>query len=300
MRIVLFGKNGQVGWEFQHTLPMLGEVIALDRTELDVSDLQAVERSLREWRPHLIINASAYTEVDQAEKDVDLAMRINAEAPGVMAKVARDLGAVLIHYSTDYVFDGTKGAAYTESDTPNPLNLYGVSKRKGEENIEQAGGAYLILRTSWVYSLRGNSFVNKVLKWSRQNTTLKIVKDQVSNPTWARALADVTALLLARSGMDLYSYVQERRGIYHLAGRGFASRYEWAKHILACDPNPSKQITQSLQPTSSEEFPTPARRPLFSALDCSHFESTFGLRLPAWDETLKLALRDSALSPDRG
>lgn len=300
MRIVLFGKNGQVGWEFQHTLPMLGEVIALDRTELDVSDLQAVERSLREWRPHLIINASAYTEVDQAEKDVDLAMRINAEAPGVMAKVARDLGAVLIHYSTDYVFDGTKGAAYTESDTPNPLNLYGVSKRKGEENIEQAGGAYLILRTSWVYSLRGNSFVNKVLKWSRQNTTLKIVKDQVSNPTWARALADVTALLLARSGMDLYSYVQERRGIYHLAGRGFTSRYEWAKQILACDPNPSKQITQSLQPTSSEEFPTPARRPLFSALDCSHFESTFGLRLPAWDETLKLALRDSALSPDRG
>jgi dTDP-4-dehydrorhamnose reductase len=300
MRIVLFGKNGQVGWEFQRTLPMLGDVIALGRAELDVSDLQAVERGLREWRPHLIINATAYTEVDQAEKEADLAMTINAEAPGVMAEVARDLNAVLIHYSTDYVFDGTKGMPYTESDVPNPLSVYGLSKRKGEEHIEQAGDAYLILRTSWVYSLRGNSFVNKVLKWSRQNTTLKVVSDQVSNPTWARALADVTALLLAKSGMDLYSYLHERRGIYHLAGRGFTSRYEWAKHILACDPNPSEQLTRSLQPASSEEFPTPAHRPLFSALDCSHFESTFGLRLPAWDETLRLAMLESAARNNQG
>lgn len=292
MRIVLFGKNGQLGWEFQRIIPILGEVIAPDRQELDLCDLLLIETKLREWQPDLIINASAYTEVDQAEKEPELAMKINAEVPGVMAELSRALGAVLIHYSTDYVFDGTKGTPYTEADVTNPLNLYGKSKLIGEQNIEQAGDAYLILRTSWVYSLRGNSFVNKVLKWSRQNKNLKIVNDQVSNPTWARTLAEVTTLLLAKNSIHLHERILETSGIYHLAGSGYTSRYEWAKQILANDPTRSEQIVQSLEPAISEEFPTLAIRPLFSALDCTRFEETFGIQLPAWDSTLKLAMAD--------
>ena len=290
MKIVLFGKNGQLGWESQQMLPILGEVISLDRKELDLCDLDAIQKILSEWKPNLIINASAYTDVDGAEKETDLAMKINALAPGIMAEMSRKLQAVFIHYSTDYVFDGGKNALYTETDQTNPLNMYGKSKLMGEENIRQAGEAYLILRTSWVYSLRGNSFVNKVLKWSRQNKTLKVVSDQVSSPTWARTLAEITSFVLAQNKKDLYENIHERHGIYHLAGSGFTSRYEWAKQILANDPERSEQIVQAIEPALSEEFPTPAVRPLFSALDCSQFEETFGLQLPAWNSTLQLAM----------
>jgi len=290
MKIVLVGKNGQLGWEFQRMLPILGEVISLDRKELDLGDLDAIQKALSEWKPNLIINASAYTDVDGAEKETDLAMKINALVPGIMAEISRKLRAVFIHYSTDYVFDGGKNALYTETDQTNPLNMYGKSKLMGEENIRQAGEAYLILRTSWVYSLRGNSFVNKVLKWSRQNKTLKVVSDQVSSPTWARTLAETTSFVLAQNKKDLYENIHERRGIYHLAGSGFTSRYEWAKQILANDPEPSEQIVQAIEPALSEEFPTPAARPLFSALNCSHFEETFGLQLPGWNSTLQLAM----------
>jgi len=290
MKIVLFGKNGQLGWESQRMLPILGEVISLDRKELDLCDLDAIQKILSEWKPNLIINASAYTDVDGAEKETDLAMKINALAPGIMAEMSRKLQAVFIHYSTDYVFDGGKNALYTETDQTNPLNMYGKSKLMGEENIRQAGEAYLILRTSWVYSLRGNSFVNKVLKWSRQNKTLKVVSDQVSSPTWARTLAEITSFMLAKNKKDIFENIRERSGIYHLAGSGFASRYDWAKQILANDPEPSEQIVQAIEPALSEEFPTPAVRPLFSALDCSRFEETFGLQLPGWEQTLKLAM----------
>ena len=290
MKIVLFGKNGQLGWESQRMLPILGEVISLDRKELDLCDLDAIQKILSEWKPNLIINASAYTDVDGAEKETDLAMKINALAPGILAEMSRKLRAVFIHYSTDYVFDGGRNALYTETDQTNPLNMYGKSKLMGEENIRQAGEAYLILRTSWVYSLRGNSFVNKVLKWSRQNKTLKVVSDQVSSPTWARTLAEITSFMLAKNKKDIFENIRERSGIYHLAGSGFASRYDWAKQILANDPEPSEQIVQAIEPALSEEFPTPAVRPLFSALDCSRFEETFGLQLPGWEQTLKLAM----------
>jgi dTDP-4-dehydrorhamnose reductase len=290
MKIVLIGKNGQLGWEFQRILPILGEVISLDRTELDLSDIQAIQKILGELKPNLIINASAYTEVDLAEKETDLAMKVNALAPGVMAEISRKLNAVLIHYSTDYVFDGRKNAPYTESDQTNPLNVYGQSKLIGEENIKQAGHAYLILRTSWVYSLRGNSFVNKVLKWSRQKENLKIVSDQISSPTWARMLAEVTSFALAQNKKDLYETIHERRGIYHLAGSGYTSRYDWAKQILANDPEQSEQIVKAIDPALSEEFPTPAERPLFSALDCARFEATYSLQLPDWNSTLQLAM----------
>jgi dTDP-4-dehydrorhamnose reductase len=290
MKILLIGKNGQLGWEFRRILPILGDVTSLDRQELDLCDRDAIQKTLRELKPELIINASAYTDVDRAEKEAELAMQINALGPGVMAETARQLRAVFVHYSTDYVFDGEKNACYSESDRINPLNIYGKSKLAGEENIRQTGEAYLILRTSWVYSLRGNSFVNKVLKWSRQNKTLKVVNDQISGPTWARALAEITSFVLAQKKTELYEYIHERNGIYHLAGNGFTSRYEWAKQILANDPSPSEQIAQAIEPARSEEFPTPAVRPLFSALDCSLFQETFGLRLPDWKNTLQLAM----------
>jgi dTDP-4-dehydrorhamnose reductase len=290
MNIVLFGKNGQLGWEFRRILPLLGNVICLDREELDLSDGDAVQRTLNELKPDLIINASAYTDVDRAEKEPELATKINALAPGIAAETSRRLGAVLIHYSTDYVFDGSKDSPYTESDRTNPLNMYGKSKAMGEEHIQQAGDAYLILRTSWVYSMRGNSFVNKVLGWSRKNSTLRVVDDQVSSPTWARMLAEITVLLLAQNQENLREKIRERSGIYHLAGGGYTSRYEWAKHILANDPHRSEQIVQSLAPGRSEDFPTPAIRPLFSALDCTYFEKTFGFQLPPWNSTLELAM----------
>ena len=290
MNIVLFGKSGQLGWELERSLSLLGNVAALDREQADLRDPDAVQQALLAWKPDLIVNASAYTDVDRAEKEPDLAMQVNALTPGVMADTARKLGAVLIHYSTDYVFDGQANSPYAENDQTHPLNVYGKSKLIGEEHIQQAVDAYLILRTSWVYSLRGNSFVNKVLGWARKNSSLKIVEDQVSSPTWARTLAEITSLVLAQHRGSLHEKIRERCGIYHLAGSGYTSRYEWAKQILANDPNRSEQTVQTIEPARSEEFPTPATRPLFSALDCTRFEKTFDLRLPPWDHTLKLAM----------
>lgn len=290
MKIVLFGKDGQLGWEFQRILPVLGEVIPVGRNEVDVSDPYSIETTLEELKPNLVINASAYTEVDRAETEHELAMKINAAAPGVMAEMARKLNSVFIHYSTDYVFDGKSNIPYKENDQTNPLNTYGQSKLMGEQNIKQAGNAYLILRTSWVYSLRGNSFVNKVLGWARKNETLKIVSDQVSSPTWARMLAEITALTIAQNKAELFQSISEKRGIYHLAGSGYASRYEWAKQILAYDPNRTEQVVSSVMPALTKDFPTPAARPLYSALNCSLFEETFGLQLPDWNSTLHLAM----------
>lgn len=292
MRIVLIGKNGQLGWELQRTLPVLGEVTALSRNDLDLSAPDTIQKTITELKPDLIINAAAYTEVDLAEAQPDLAMSINALAPGVLSDVSKKLRAAFIHYSTDYVFDGHSERPYTENDPPSPTNLYGKSKYLGEENIRQAGDAYMIFRTSWVYSMRGNNFVNKVLGWSRKNTTLKIVSDQISNPTWARMLAEVTSSLLAGNRIGLLEKVREARGVYHLAGSGYTSRYEWAKHILANDPNRTEQLVQAIKPVSSDEFPTTALRPLFTALDSTKFVEYFGLRSPKWEESLRLAMTE--------
>jgi dTDP-4-dehydrorhamnose reductase len=201
------------------------------------------------------------------------------------------MGAHLIHYSTDYVFDGKKGSAYLESDLPNPLGVYGQSKLAGERSIQEAGGNTLILRTSWVYSLRRDSFVTKVLSWGRRQTSLRVVADQVGNPTWSRPLAETISQLLAMSGRDPYSWILERKGIYHLAGDGYASRLEWAQAILGCDPHPQEQVVQEVLPALTAEFPTPAQRPLFSALDCGRFTQTFDLRLPPWEIALQLAMQ---------
>ena len=290
MRILLLGKNGQLGWELQRTLATLGEVIAVDYPEIDLAQEGAAQKAVRQTRPRLIVNASAYTAVDQAESEEGLAYAVNARAPGVLAEQAVDLGAALIHYSTDYVFDGSKGSPYIESDTPNPLNVYGRSKLAGEQAIEHIGGAHLILRTSWVYSLRRDSFVTKVLQWSRKQPSLRIVDDQVSNPTWARMLAETTAQLIAKAGGDPSGWLGERRGLYHLAGNGYASRLEWAQAILSHDPHKEEQVTREILPAHTAVFPTLAQRPLFSALNCDKFAHTFGLCLPGWEDALRMAM----------
>jgi dTDP-4-dehydrorhamnose reductase len=290
MKILLLGNTGQLGWELERSLATLGELYATDYPKLNLADLAGISRLLQDIRPQLIINATAYTAVDQAENERDLAMAINAQGPALLSEEAHALGAALIHYSTDYVFDGKKGMPYVETDQPFPLGVYGESKLAGERAVQHVGGAYLIFRTSWVYSLRRDSFVTKVLKWSRQQPILKLVSDQVSNPTWSRMLAEVTGQLIAKAGKDSIGWISERRGLYHLAGWGYASRLEWGKEILALDRKKEEQVAEQVIPTLTDEFPTPAKRPLFSALNCGLFEDTFDLRLPSWQQALGMAM----------
>ena len=297
MRILLLGRTGQLGWELERTLAPLGEVYALGPQELNLTDLDALTRQIREMHPQIIVNASAYTAVDRAEGQPDLAMLLNAQAPAVMAISARELNAVLIHFSTDYVFDGEKKSAYTEDDITNPLSVYGQSKLNGEQAIAEAGCTHLILRTSWVYSLRGDSFVSKTLAWSRQQETLRIVSDQVGSPTWARMLAEITAAMLAQSLPASQDYFSTRSGIYHLGGSGGVSRLDFARSILRLDSRANEQKVRTLEAASTADFPTPARRPLRTALDCSRFEATFGLHLPDWEESLRLAMSEQPTNP---
>jgi dTDP-4-dehydrorhamnose reductase len=287
--ILLLGKRGQLGWELHRALLPLGKVIALDAPEIDVSDRASICRLVQEMRPAAVLNATAYTAVDRAESEPELALVVNGSAPGYLAEAAASVGAALVHISTDYVFDGAKGSPYIETDAPNPLSVYGRSKWAGEQAIVQVDGAYIILRTSWLYSLRRDSFVTKVLSWARQQTSLRVVADQVSNPTWARPMAEAMAQLLAMGGREIGPWLRERKGIYHLAGDGYASRLEWAQEILRCDPKPHEQIARELLPAWTADFPTPAQRPLFSALDCGLFCQTFGLCLPPWQDALRLA-----------
>ncbi|GAB4523994.1 MAG: dTDP-4-dehydrorhamnose reductase [Anaerolineales bacterium] len=289
MKILLLGNTGQLGWELQRTLAPLGPLTALDYPEIDLNDGEAARALVRDLRPQVMVNATAYTAVDRAEGERETAFALNTETPRILAEEAERLGAALLHYSTDYVFDGRKGAPYTEDDPTAPLNVYGESKLAGEQAIQQVGGAHLIFRTAWVYSLRRPSFVTKVLSWAQKNPVLRIVDDQVSNPTWARALAEISAQVLAQaaaSGAPL-AWLQARTGVYHLAGGGFASRYAWGREIirLGVRENPPQVVA-----AKSADFPTPAQRPLFSVLDCSKFEAAFGLRLPPWQQALALAM----------
>ncbi|MBL8063919.1 MAG: dTDP-4-dehydrorhamnose reductase [Anaerolineales bacterium] len=286
MKILLLGNTGQLGWELHRCLLPLGNVHAFDYPDINLAQPESLRSLIRSIAPNVIVNAAAYTAVDKAETEHDSNFAINAESPGVMAEEAKSIGSIVVHYSTDYVFDGTKGSLYEESDIANPLNAYGQSKLAGEKALQAVDGNYLILRTAWVYSNRRDSFVSKVLQWSRQNEVLKVVDDQVSNPTWARMLAEVTGLLLARGT----EYIKDHKGLYHLAGSGYASRLDWAREILKLDNNPQEQKTRETMPASTKDFPTPATRPLFSALDCSKFEQSFNIRLPSWKLALKLAM----------
>jgi dTDP-4-dehydrorhamnose reductase len=265
----------------------LGAVVAVDFPEVDLADPGGVRRLVRETRPEIIVNAAAYTAVDRAQVETELAMAVNGIAPGVLAEEAKALGACLVHFSTDYVFDGQKREPYVETDLPRPPNVYGKTKLAGEEAIRDVGGAYIILRTSWVYSLRGDGFVTRVLRWAREKEVLRVVEDQVGSPTWARMLAEVTGLVLARG----LGYLEGRKGLYHLAGSGYATRLEWARAILDLDPGRGEQIVKEMLPASTSDFPAPAQRPPFSALNCVRFENAFAVGLPAWQQALRLALQ---------
>lgn len=289
MRILLFGKTGQLGWELQRTLPCLGEVTALDFPEVDFSHPESLRTVVRSAAPDVVINAVAYTNVDKAEIEPERTNAINAEAPGTLAQECFRQKAVLIHFSTDYVFDGLKEQPYTEDDQPGPHGIYSQSKLAGEQAALSAGGAVLVLRTSWLYSWRRDNFALKVLQWARNKSAVRIAADQYGSPTWARLLAEITAQLLAQNNTSLQSLC-EHSGVYHLAGDGYASRYEWAKAILDLDPHPEEWVMSELQPATASEFPAPAPRPINSALNCDHFYRTFGLRLPPWQAGLKLMM----------
>ncbi len=290
MKILLFGKHGQLGWELHRTLQCLGEVVAFDFPEVDFKAPNTLGPLVKDLKPDVVVNAAAYTDVDKAEAEKDKARLINTEAPGVLAVACRKVGAVLIHYSTDYVFDGRKGVPYVEDDAPNPLNVYGRTKLDGEQAVLAEGVISLIFRTAWVYSLRRENFVTKVLRWARSQKELRIVDDQISNPTWARALAEVTALLLARTNQNVSSWALDRRGLYHIAGRGFASRYELARSIVRDLSDLLEPPSTAIVPALSMDFPSPAKRPLFSALECGRFEQVFDTCLPDWQAALRLAL----------
>lgn len=286
MKILLFGKNGQVGWELNRTLLCLGELIAFDYPEVDFENPKELIKIIDEIKPALIVNAVAYTNVDKAEEEPKKAQLINAITPGEIAKWCKNHDAVLIHYSTDYVFDGTKGTPYTEEDEPKPINVYGKTKLEGEKAIQESGAIHLILRTAWVYSMRGNNFVTKVLDWAKKSNEIRVVDDQISNPTWARALAEITANIITMGITDVRSFFKDKGGLYHCAGSGYCSRYEWAKFIL--EYSGIRNI--NLLPAKSDDFAVLADRPYFSALDINKVKNSFELVLPDWKIKLKLSL----------
>jgi dTDP-4-dehydrorhamnose reductase len=290
MRILLIGNTGQLGWELERTLAPLGELNTCDYPVIDLADVSAARQLVQDRHPDLLVNAAAYTAVDRAESEPELAAAINATAPAILAEEARRIGAVFIHYSTDYVFDGQKEAPYLETDLPNPLNVYGRTKLAGEEAVQTIGGAFIILRTSWVYSLRRESYVTKVLQWARGQPPLKLVTDQISGPTWARMLAEVTSQLILLGRNDLPGFFTQHQGLYHLAGSGYCSRFDWGLQVLKLDPHKEQQVISEVFHAQTADFPTPARRPTFSALNCDLFTRTFQLSLPDWQLALKLAM----------
>jgi dTDP-4-dehydrorhamnose reductase len=290
--IILLGKNGQLGWELHRALLPAGRIVACDYPEIDLTRPETWRPMLERERPQVVINATAYTNVDKAESEPELAMALNAHAPGLLAQACKGMDAALIHISTDYVFDGSLGRPYTESDPVSPIGAYARSKAEGERQVAEAGAAYLTLRTAWLYSLRRESFVTKVLSWARRQETLHIVDDQVSNPTWARHLAEIIAAMLAVAGNNPAGWLHQHRGLYNIGGGGYASRYTWAQAILRAHPHPEELRARQVLPAKTADFPTPAHRPLYTPLDCSLFCKTFGVYLPDWQEILPLALQN--------
>jgi dTDP-4-dehydrorhamnose reductase len=287
LRILLLGKKGQVGWELARALAPLGEVTALGRAELDLADVPRLIATVRALQPEVIVNAAAYTAVDKAESEQDAAFAVNATAPRVLAEEAKRSGALLVHFSTDYVFDGAKATPYVEEDPTNPLNVYGASKLAGERAIAAAGCRHLILRTSWVYGPRGANFMLSMLRLARERPQLRVVDDQVGAPTSSRAIADATAAVLVRAmaspGLE---------GLYHLTASGETSWCGFARAILA-----RAGIEIPVVPIPTEQYPTPARRPRNSRLDCARLRAAFGVTLAPWQESLAEAMREHARLP---
>jgi dTDP-4-dehydrorhamnose reductase len=292
LKIFLLGKNGQVGWELQRTLAPLGEVIAPSRLDLDLTDQHAIRRAVRTSKPSLIVNAAAYTAVDKAEEEPELAMAVNGIAPGILAEEAALNKALFVHYSTDYIFDGTKGSPYNEEDLPNPLNVYGKTKLAGEKAIRKTEAAHLILRTSWVYGLRGNNFLLTILRLANENNELRIVNDQFGSPTWSRMIAETTAFIISNGLRDIFAYAKKNFGIYNLSASGQTTWCQFAEKVLQLTTD-NKRTLKNITPVSTSDYLTPAKRPLFSVLDNKKLLIQFGFKLPDWDSSLELVLSEN-------
>lgn len=290
MKILLLGPDGQLGYELRPLLGALGEVRTLARADLDLGDLSALRSALARERPRIVVNATAYNEVDKAESDVNGALALNRDAVLAMGEYAKREGAALIHYSTDFVFDGTKGSPYVESDRTNPLSSYGKSKLAGEQALSSIHAPAIVLRTAWVYSLRRKSFVSMIHRLAREKTELRIVRDQIGSPTFCRDLARASAVLVARLGNDPGAKAAEHRGVYHAAGEGACSRYELAQAVLELDPNRREHVVERIDPATTDAFPSPARRPANAPLDCEKLAKTFGVRLLPWRVALAEAM----------
>lgn len=290
--ILLLGGNGQVGWELRRTLAPLGPVRALERADVDIADGDALRRVVRDVAPSLIVNAAAYTAVDRAEEEAELAHAVNGRAPGIFAEEAKRLGAGLVHFSTDYVFDGKASRPYREDDAPAPVNVYGQSKLAGEAAIAESGCDHLILRTSWVYSMRGANFLLTVRRLARELEELRIVADQHGAPTWARLIAETTAIVLGTCGAPVCAAgLGERSGIYHLTAAGETSWHGFAAAVVAQLRESGESLRcRNVRPIPTSDYPTPARRPARSLLDCGKLKETFGVTMPDWREQLTLCL----------
>jgi dTDP-4-dehydrorhamnose reductase len=295
LKIMIVGRNGQVAWELREALASLGSVSCVGRPEFDLTDTEGLRNGVRELRPDVLVNAAAYTAVDQAESEPTAAMKANAEAPAVLAEEAKELGALFVSYSSDYVFDGEKKSPYTECDVPNPINVYGATKLAGDRAVEAVGGAYLIFRTSWVYGSRGKNFLNTIMKLAAEREELRIVDDQIGAPTWsreiARATTEVIKQLTAETPMHGSERVSEvlgaRRGIYNMTANGSVSWFGFATAIV--EELSKKRKRQGglakVVPIPASQYPTLARRPQNSKLSNDKLKTVFGVSLPCWQES---------------
>jgi len=304
LRLLITGANGQVGWHLQRILAPLGVVLAIDVEEVDLTDLDAVARTVREFSPDIVANAAAYTAVDKAESEPDLARTINACAPARMAEECARSGALMIHYSTDYVYDGNKAAPYDENDAASPLSVYGQTKLEGDQAIVASGCAHIILRTTWVYDIRGKNFLRTVLRLAREKEELRMVGDQYGAPTWARGLAESTGIILAKSCERRVSTGVWPRGIFHLTAAGQTSWAGFAQAILEDYESlldwpaetgefggPLK--AKGVAAITTEQYQTAARRPRNSVLCNDKVRAAFGIALPDWRSQLRLAMQDA-------
>ena len=289
MKILLLGKNGQVGRELAIALARVGELTALGRQDLDLADSGSIREQIRRLRPDVIVNAAAYTAVDKAESEPDLAMAVNGIAPGIMAEEAARLNALLVHYSTDYVFDGTKHSPYTEQDAPNPLNVYGRSKLAGEQVICANALRFLVFRTTWVYDAQGKNFLNTIKRIGAQRAELTIVDDQIGAPTWSREIAQATAHAIALYLAD--PDAKRINGIYHLTAQGQTSWFGFAQAAAEYGLFAGFAHPPALRAIGSAEFPTPAKRPMYSVLSNARLLKQFGIQLPDWKISLRECLK---------
>lgn len=285
MKILLTGKNGQVGFELRRSLALLGEIVAVDAAECDLADASAIRRLVHDVQPSVIVNPAAYTAVDKAEGDAGAAHAVNAGAPGVLAEEASRLGALLVHYSTDYVFDGSKAGEYLEDDAPNPQSVYGASKLAGEQAVREACQRHVILRTSWVVGAHGGNFAKTMIRLASEREALNVVADQFGAPTSAALLADLTAHLVRQATQgDTFPY-----GTYHAVAGGVTNWHEYACYVIdraRAAGLPIKVAADAIRPIATSDYPTPARRPANSRLSTRKLQETFNLRLPEWREGL--------------